>query len=94
MRVLRLSFLAPDLIEAILKGQQPSDLTLEPFRQQISLEWKAQRKFFGGTVFGERATRENEEIERVKPDDVSLGAIERCGVAPPQFPPEKTAERM
>ncbi|WNM63157.1 hypothetical protein [Candidatus Nitrospira neomarina] len=47
MRVLRLSFLAPDLIDAILMGQQPPAFTLEPFRRPIPLEWAAQRKFFG-----------------------------------------------
>ncbi|MCA9470378.1 MAG: recombinase family protein [Nitrospira sp.] len=47
MRVLRLSFLAPDIIERILTGRQPPDLTLEPFRRPIPLEWAAQRKFFG-----------------------------------------------
>ncbi|MGV7229606.1 MAG: recombinase family protein [Nitrospirales bacterium] len=46
MRVLRLSFLAPDLIDAILNGWQPQGLTLEPFRRPIPLEWAAQRKFF------------------------------------------------
>lgn len=46
MRILRLSFLAPDLIEAILNGQQPAELTLEPFRHPIPLEWTVQRKFF------------------------------------------------
>lgn len=47
MRLLRLSFLAPDLIEAILNGRQPPALTLEPFRRPIPLEWTMQRKFFG-----------------------------------------------
>ncbi len=47
MRVLRLSFLAPDLIEAILNGHQPPEFTLEPFRHPIPLEWTLQRKFFG-----------------------------------------------
>jgi len=47
MRVLRLSFLAPDLIEAILMGQQPPAFTLEPFRCSIPLDWAAQRKYFG-----------------------------------------------
>ena len=32
-RILRLSFLAPDLIEAILYGWQPKELTLEQFRR-------------------------------------------------------------
>jgi hypothetical protein len=47
MRVLRLSFLAPDVIDAILNGWQPRGFTLEPFRRPIPLEWAAQRKFFG-----------------------------------------------
>ena len=46
MRILRLSFLAPDLIEAILNGQQPAELTLEPFCHPIPLEWTLQWKFF------------------------------------------------
>ena len=47
MRVLRLSFLAPDLIDAILAWHQPPTFTLEPFRRPIPLEWAAQRKLFG-----------------------------------------------
>jgi hypothetical protein len=47
MRVLRLSFLAPDVIDAILNGWQPRGFTLEPFRRTIPLEWAAQRKVFG-----------------------------------------------
>ena len=47
MRVLRLSFLAPDLIDAILAGHQPPTFTLEPFRRPIPLEWAAQRTWFG-----------------------------------------------
>ena len=47
MRVLRLSFLAPDVIDAILNGWQPCGFTLEPFRRPIPLEWAAQRKLFG-----------------------------------------------
>ncbi len=46
MRVLRLSFLAPDLIEAILMGWQPPELTLERFRRPIPLEWAMQRQYF------------------------------------------------
>jgi hypothetical protein len=46
MRVLRLSFLAPDLIESILMGWQPPELTLERFRRPIPLEWALQRTYF------------------------------------------------
>ncbi|WNM61901.1 hypothetical protein [Candidatus Nitrospira neomarina] len=47
MLVLRLSFLALDLIDAILAWHQPPTFMLEPFRRPIPLEWVAQRKFFG-----------------------------------------------
>ena len=46
MRVLRLSFLAPDLIDAILNGRQPPEFTLERFRRPIPLEWARQRQYF------------------------------------------------
>ncbi len=46
-RLLRLSYLAPDLIEAILNGWHPKELSLEQFRRPIPLEWAQQRKFFG-----------------------------------------------
>jgi hypothetical protein len=47
MRLIRLTFLAPDIIQAILQGTQPGDLTLERFRQAIPLEWPMQRRRFG-----------------------------------------------
>ena len=46
-RILRLSFLAPDLIEAILNGWHSKELTLEWFRRPIPLEWARQRQYFG-----------------------------------------------
>ncbi len=41
-RVLRLTQLAPDLVEAILDGRQPPDLTLQSLRGQIPDEWSSQ----------------------------------------------------
>lgn len=43
-RVLRLTQLAPDLIEAILEGRQPPSLTLQSLRGQIPDEWSSQRE--------------------------------------------------
>lgn len=43
-RVLRLTQLAPDLVEAILEGRQPSSLTLQSLRGQIPDEWSSQRE--------------------------------------------------
>lgn len=41
-RVLRLTFLAPDLIETIIEGRQPRGLTLQTLRHQLPDEWEHQ----------------------------------------------------
>lgn len=47
-RLLDLAFLAPDIIEAILDGRQPADLTAERLtRQPIPLAWSEQQAIFG-----------------------------------------------
>lgn len=43
-RTLRLSFLAPDLVEAILDGRQPSNLSLEMMRRPLPTEWSEQKQ--------------------------------------------------
>jgi Protein of unknown function (DUF2924) len=47
LRILRLGFLAPDLIEAILNGKLPLAVNLEALRHPISLDWAEQREYFG-----------------------------------------------
>jgi len=47
MRVVRVGFLAADIMEAIFNGTQPADMTLERFRRPIPLEWPKQRQLFG-----------------------------------------------
>lgn len=42
-RVLRLTLLAPELIEAILDGRQPRALTLPTLMKPLPMEWKEQR---------------------------------------------------
>jgi hypothetical protein len=44
-RVLRLTLLAPDIVEAILDGRQPAGLQLEDLLEGLPLEWEGQRKF-------------------------------------------------
>ena len=46
-RVLRLTLLAPDIVEAILDGRQPSTLELKDLLRPFPLEWQAQRKLWG-----------------------------------------------
>ncbi len=43
-RVLRLTQLAPDIVEAILDGRQPPNLTLQSLRDQIPDDWASQRE--------------------------------------------------
>jgi site-specific DNA recombinase len=43
-RVLRLAFLAPDIIERILGGSQPAELTLGGLLRGIPLEWMQHMK--------------------------------------------------
>jgi hypothetical protein len=45
-RVLRLSLFAPDLIEAVLNGRQPSGVQLERLLRSFPVEWPLQRETF------------------------------------------------
>lgn len=45
--LLRLTLLAPDIVEAILDGWIPDGLTLAPLLDPIAADWTAQRKAFG-----------------------------------------------
>ena len=47
IRVLQCAFLAPDIVEAILDGRQPPDLTFEKLTKNVPLSWMEQRKQFG-----------------------------------------------
>jgi hypothetical protein len=46
-RITPLAFLAPDIIEAILEGTQPRDLTLAELCQRLPLAWREQRHTLG-----------------------------------------------
>ncbi len=45
-RVLRLTLLAPDIVEMILNGRQPADLELDVLMRPLPLEWKEQHRVF------------------------------------------------
>jgi hypothetical protein len=40
-RLLRLTLLAPDIVEAILDGRQPDGMTLPALMEPFPLEWRA-----------------------------------------------------
>ena len=42
-RVLRLTLLAPDIVEAILNGRQSAELTLAALMRRFPVLWSAQR---------------------------------------------------
>ena len=43
-RILRLTLLAPEIVEAILDGRQPVDLQLDDLLDGFPLEWEGQRE--------------------------------------------------
>jgi len=47
-RVLRLTLLAPDIVEAILDGRQPAMLQMDTLLKPFPSEWMAQRKHIFG----------------------------------------------
>jgi hypothetical protein len=42
-RIIRLALLAPDIVEAILEGKQPADLTLKDLLRPFPTDWKTQK---------------------------------------------------
>ena len=46
-RILRLTLLAPDIVEAVLDGRQPKGLLLADLMKTFPVEWGKQRTFFG-----------------------------------------------
>lgn len=45
-RVLRLTLLAPDIVEAILDGRQPVELQMGALLKPFPVEWEEQRRLF------------------------------------------------
>ena len=43
-RILRLTLLAPDIVEAIVRGEEPSGLSLERLVRRIPAAWAEQRE--------------------------------------------------
>ena len=46
-RVMRLTQLAPDIVEAILDGRQPPSLSMEVLRDQFPVDWQGQLAALG-----------------------------------------------
>jgi hypothetical protein len=46
-RILKLTTLAPDIVEAIINGEEPDGLSLAKLIQSFPEEWSEQRTLFG-----------------------------------------------
>jgi site-specific DNA recombinase len=46
-RILQCAFLAPDIVERILNGRQPPNMSLEHVRTPLLIEWETQRRSLG-----------------------------------------------
>ena len=46
-RVLRLTLLAPELVEVILDGRQPAEVTLAVLMRPFAVQWREQQMAFG-----------------------------------------------
>jgi site-specific DNA recombinase len=54
-QILECAFLAPDIVEAILDGRQPPDLTWRRLTRRLPLNWAEQRKRLGFESLAPRA---------------------------------------
>jgi hypothetical protein len=54
-RTIRLASLAPDIVEAVLRGDEPSGLSLKSMGTEIPLSWEEQRNMLGMCAAGEPA---------------------------------------
>jgi site-specific DNA recombinase len=52
-QIIKLAYLAPDIMGAIIKGNIPATLTLVRLKEAIPLDWNEQRNLFG---FNEKST--------------------------------------
>ena len=57
-RVLRLAYLAPDIVEAIVFGRQPRDLSANRLVRRLDLptDWAGQREYLGFPAACSRTT--------------------------------------
>lgn len=46
-RILKLTTLAPDIVEAIINGKEPDGLSLAKLTRTFPEDWREQRRFFG-----------------------------------------------
>ena len=65
--ILRLGFLAPDLIETMLNRKLPLAPNLTPLKRPIALDWAEQREFFGHSAHPNNAASSDAAATRIIP---------------------------
>ena len=64
-RILRLTLLAPDIVEAVLNGQHAQKLTLATLMQSFSTDWTRQRSLWGCAYEADRESHTRAKCYRV-----------------------------
>jgi hypothetical protein len=72
-RVLRLTLLAPEIVEAILDGRQPAELQLDDLMDGYPLEWEGQRRSL--PIHGLQIARSEQGVAPRHPSPEPLKAI-------------------
>ncbi len=77
-RVLRLTLLAPEIVEAILDGRQPAELQLDDLLEGFPLEWKQQVELWSSPYIGPHTiTNEPSQLGQIDPPRLCAGT-RRC----------------
>ena len=56
-KAIRAAFLAPDLLEAVLEGRAPAQLTLAELTKDLPWDWNEQRRRFAGALGANRTSQ-------------------------------------
>ena len=56
-RILRLAYLSPTVVEAILDGKYPANLTMKDLMEPFPMEWERQEKLFLNPIPIEKTSR-------------------------------------
>jgi hypothetical protein len=67
LRILRLGFLAPDLIQTMLNGRLPLAPNLTPLKHPIPIDWAEQREFFGLSAHHNNSASSDTTATRIIP---------------------------
>jgi len=72
-RILRLTLLAPDVVEAILNGKHAPKVTLATLMQPFSTDWLRQRSLWGCAYEADREAYTRAKCCRVRPSRIYWG---------------------